>query len=158
MKMSPVIALLSVVVLAVLSGCGRETLQFGTDPAVAPKLTLDAKLWRDFMPGPQDIESGGIKRLMISVEIKAPELKQFPLYLNADCVWVWNRETEELWEAPLLNVSQTPSGSHVNMRIGRDGPLWDPGTAVDVTVRIYNKDSHDVTFVKADKFSIGATR
>lgn len=101
------------------------------------RMILKASLWRDFMP----ISPPGGKPLIAAVSIAAADLKEFPSSLAADRLWVI-KDGNEVWESDFSDEPGRPKGpdeKHLLREIARDGPLWGPGIAVDVVVRILDK-------------------
>jgi hypothetical protein len=78
--------------------------------------TLDAYVWRDFMPSIGKPNRG----LMANVNLVAEDGEAIPAKLTLDKLWVINGS--EIWETKPGNA--------------RSGPQWQPGAPVDVVAQI----------------------
>ncbi|MFQ5890219.1 MAG: hypothetical protein ACE5JR_09215 [Gemmatimonadota bacterium] len=90
-------------------------------------LTLKTNLIRDALPAPR--AGGG--RLLVRVTVKATDGRPLSDGVGADSVWVVSGE--EIWAARLESES---AGSNEIRGVARGGPAWEPGTEVDVVVRV----------------------
>ncbi len=88
---------------------------------------LRVDLWRDFQPG------GPPSGLIALVELVERDSLAIPSGVDVDHLWVWGGA--ELWEASLVDEGHI-SSPWILVRLGRDGPSWETGRAVDVAVRI----------------------
>ncbi|MBI2773668.1 MAG: hypothetical protein HYX56_04145 [Chloroflexi bacterium] len=150
-------ALLLVITFLGLAGCRAEIPVAGSpsapaatgvtpgvttsaDPRAAPfRVTIagrayriEAYVWRDFMP----ISPPDGKPMIASIKAIAEDGAPFPTTITADRVWVYGSAT---WESAPTEVRRSPEGGAPPSQIevvARDGRKWDPGTKVDVTLRL----------------------
>ena len=100
--------------------------------------TLEAYLWRDFMPGPDP----GKRGLIALVWLTAADGRPVDHRLTLDGLWLLRDG-----EAVAMRFSDEPRPMeprrrHQLERIARDGPLWPTGIEVDVIVRIRDTAGH----------------
>lgn len=113
-------------------------------------LSLEAHLWRDFMPiaPPQGRPLAAVLRVHASAGTP-------PAGLEAIAVWVVFGD--QLWATETLEI-RPPDGSgqpYLEV-VARDGPTWGPGVTVDVIVRL--RDSARRTYLlRAANQPIGRT-
>ena len=128
----------------VAPGCAAA----GRTPAVAPRpgsdvaripervslagktLTVEALVWRDFQP----ITPPGGSPLMATVRIKAADGTQVPASLRAEALWVV--ADGKTWTPPAIEEQPRAQTAPDYGVMARNGPKWEPGTAVDVVVRL----------------------
>lgn len=96
---------------------------------------LETYLWRDFMP----ISPPGGKPLIASIRVSAKDRGAFPSSLEADRLWVIKDEGQ-VWETELAGEGKQPTGNQLE-KVARNGPKWEPGTKVDVVVRLVDRDN-----------------
>jgi len=111
---------------------------------------LETYLWRDFMPmSPPDG-----KPLMASLRVIATDKQAFPTSLKVDRFWAIKSD-REVWETPLNSEASQPAKNQLE-KVARNGPSWQPGTSVDVIIRLI--DSQNRTYLlKADRQPIEQT-
>ncbi len=106
------------------------------------KIIMEAYLWRDFMPiGPPEG-----KPLKVSIKLIAERRKEFPKFIEAKHLWVI--KAEEIWHTTILKI-QPPEYPNQKIIFAEDGPKWDPGTEVDVTILLKDKKSHEIYFLRS---------
>ncbi len=91
--------------------------------------TLDAYLWRDFMPSPDpDLKRG----LIASIRIKSADGSAIPVSLKVTSLWVLSKTS--VWESKpeALNLL-SPDVLEV---YASGGPEWDKGTKTDIVIEI----------------------
>lgn len=126
-------------VCILLAGC-NEPPTIGLEPgeaANAPtriqldgrELTLEAYLWRDFMP----VAPPNGQPLVAVLRVRTANGTQFPAGVTADLVSVLY--DGQVWAAPAV---QEHPGTQPNVLevVARDGPKWGPHVYVDVVVRL----------------------
>ncbi|MGI8499964.1 MAG: hypothetical protein ACR2LR_02325 [Hassallia sp.] len=93
---------------------------------------IDTYLWRNFMPS----TTANNKGIMASVRLKAQDGKPVASTLTTDKLWLIKSNGETIWET---TFSEQPriSNSGVEM-VARGGPNLEPGSVVDVVVRLRN--------------------
>lgn len=93
---------------------------------------IDTYLWRNFMPSTTPNNKG----MMASVRLKAQDGKPVASTLTVDKLWLIKSNGETIWET---TFSEQPriSNSGVEM-VARGGPNLEPGSVVDVVVRLQN--------------------
>ncbi|MCU0517117.1 MAG: hypothetical protein MUC60_09680 [Oscillatoria sp. Prado101] len=96
---------------------------------------LSTYLWRDFMP----ISPPGGKPLIASIRVSASDNKAFPSSLKVDRLWAI-KDKGEVWETELAGQGRQPTANQLE-KVARNGPKWEPGTKVDVVVRLVDKDN-----------------
>lgn len=92
-------------------------------------LTLEASLWRDFMP----ISPPDGKPMIAAARVKS-DGGAIPATVKADTLWVLNGT--EVWSAPAREERPHTGTDSVYEVVARDGPKWGPGIQVDVVVRL----------------------
>ena len=98
-----------------------ETIVIGNN-----ELTLDASLWRDFMPGTGSSENGS--PLYCVVELKNSQ--NLDLHENVILKRVYVIHENELWNRAL--TEQEYGLVHIVTGIANNGPIWGPDIQVDV--------------------------
>ena len=103
---------------------------------------LSARASRDFMPTPEaseEIHRNG-RPLSVGVRLIAGDSLAIPKSLNLDSAWVINVWTLETWG---VKLRQQEWGRHHNVleKFAGGGPMWDPGTPVDIVARIVAKNN-----------------
>jgi hypothetical protein len=93
---------------------------------------IDTYLWRNFMPS----TTPNTKGMMASVRLKAQDGKPVASTLTAEKLWLIKSNGEAVWET---TFSEQPriSNQFVEM-VARGGPNLEPGSVVDVVVRLRN--------------------
>ncbi len=76
---------------------------------------------------------------MASIRVSASDKKAFPASLKVDRLWVIKDEGQ-VWETELAGVGRQPTANQLE-KVARNGPKWEPGTKVDVVVRLVDKDN-----------------
>jgi hypothetical protein len=89
-------------------------------------LTLDAYLWRDFMP----ISPPNGKPLTATVRVQSPEGQSISDGLTVERAWFL--KGAEVWSTSPSEVRTVDNGSIEVMFI--NGPLWKPGLVVDIAI------------------------
>lgn len=92
----------------------------------------EASAWRDFMP----VSEPGGKPLAVVVRVAAEDGRAFPADITADHLWVYGPTT---WELATVEVRRAPEGGTPASQIEvfvNGGPKWDPGTEVEIVVRL----------------------
>jgi len=130
------------IAILVLSACGGSSptapAPLPSDLAAAPtrvvlaakSLTLDASLWRDFMP----ISPPDGKPLVAVLQVRTEDGSEVPATVRAEMVWVLNG-TDSWLSVPREERSRSETAP-VYEFVARDGPKWGPGITVDVVVRL----------------------
>jgi hypothetical protein len=109
------------------------------DPAsVARTITLGGKqlfvepfVYRDFTPGIGPREE---RRLIVGLRITTVDGSEVPPNVRADAAWVINGD--QVWATPVEEHFARFPGLRFFDVSADGGPLWAPGTPVDVIVRI----------------------
>lgn len=89
-------------------------------------LTLDASLWRDFMPGPGSSEHGSL--LYCVAELKNSQNLDLHENITLKRVYVFNGN--EHWNSVL--TEQDYGLVHIVTGVASGGPVWGPDIQVDV--------------------------
>jgi hypothetical protein len=111
-------------------------------------LSLDASLWRDFMPiSPPDGES------LIAVLQVRTEDGEVPSTVRADMVWVLNGA--DTWSTAPREEHSRQETAPVYELVARDGPKWGPGITVDVVVRLHEAGGRDSLLRAANRLIQG---
>lgn len=147
--------------LPLLAACGdgsqsvdtltvQELRDAPTDSSIAnTPLLLEANVWRNFMPGPPPDE----RRLIVSMRIRAAAGTEVPSSVWADAAWVIHGE--EVWATPVAEEQpRSPSCGYYEV-MARNGPLWEPGSRVEVIVRLRDAAGNTV-LLRAPDLSISA--
>jgi hypothetical protein len=114
------------------------------------EFTLETSLYRDFFPiCPPD----GRPLIAITYVVASGE-EQFPVWLDADRLWVVNGE--EVWEVVPIEEKR-PYPDNQLMKVARDGPKWKPRIYVDVVVRLVDAKGNTYLLRAADQ-QIGLSR
>jgi hypothetical protein len=90
-------------------------------------------LWRDFMP----VSPPGGRPLIASLMLTSEDGNAFPRSIDADHIWAFNGD--QTWDASSVELRRAPeAGTPSNGMeiVAREGPKWDPGTRVDVVLRV----------------------
>jgi hypothetical protein len=98
-------------------------------------LRLDAEVWRVY--GGCGSSSNDARCLAAQVRIRTTDSTAIPSDLAVPLAWV-NSGTRA-WQAALVEGGPDPTG--MRELLARGGPKWEPGTMVDVVVRIDHPDS-----------------
>ncbi|OLS22069.1 MAG: hypothetical protein HeimC2_31230 [Candidatus Heimdallarchaeota archaeon LC_2] len=94
------------------------------------KYRMEVDLYRDFMTGVRADSS----KLLAGITIVAIDEETFPILLSLDRIWIFNKNTSEVWESTF--TSQTfEEEKHLYRKVARYGPKWEVGGVVDVYVR-----------------------
>jgi hypothetical protein len=136
------------VALLLIAGCGRSptapwsgrylttaaelTAVRGAPEEVRPgglPLRLAAYLWRDFMP----VSPPNGEPLAMVLRVAALDATPFPADLAVDVAWVL--KGPRVWATRVEEISRPAGAPAIEVRAAR-GPRWDPGTVVDVVVRL----------------------
>lgn len=112
---------------------------------------LETYLWRDFMP----ISPPGGKPLMASIRVSAKDERAFPAGLKVDRLWVVS-DAQQVWETELGDDVRQPSASQLET-VARNGPKWEPGTSVDVVIRLLDGNNRSY-LLRASRQQIGRTQ
>ena len=94
------------------------------------QFALECYLWRDFAPG----GPAGGTRLIASVTVKEVNGKPIPAGLRATYLWALNGN--KVWATRFSEEPRPPAPPAHIEKVAREGPGWEPGTAVDVIVRM----------------------
>ena len=127
-------------------------------------MALSGTLWRDFMPSIPSSRDG--KPLIAIFKVATADGKSFPAGVRADRAWVIFGE--QLWEPSQLEEQDAAEPSYRNKRgayanrqdspafnlVARGGPKWGTGVAVDMVVRLTDKDGRHY-LLRAAKQGIG---
>lgn len=139
--------LLTAAALALItSACSRSTAPSADSPTLttlrsAPAsakvgektLVLSAYLWRDFMP---PVPAGGPPTTLV-VSIATSDSAVAP-NVTLDAAWVVNGS--DVWSPALEFDPLVDPYPNTILKFGRNGPKWEPGTTVDVVVRVRAPD------------------
>jgi len=100
--------------------------------------TLQADLWRDFMPGPDRPPEG--RPLIGVIFVTATDSSALDAGLNADAIWLIN--VDKVWRSWLSHEAVPEDLLRQNrlVRYLRGGPTWGPSIAVEVVVRLVHAD------------------
>ncbi|MEK7123003.1 MAG: hypothetical protein AAB855_04065 [Patescibacteria group bacterium] len=109
--------------------------------------TLETNLWRDFMP----ISPPDGKPLIAIITVKAHGETAVPSRIDATRLWAI--KGNEIWETTFANEERFAPGDTLE-KIGRDGPKWEPGTRVDVVIRVVDLQSGIQYLLKASNQDI----
>jgi hypothetical protein len=112
-------------------------------------LTLEASLWRDFMP----ISPPDGKPLIVAARVKTLDGRAVPATLSADTLWVLNGS--QVWSAPAREERPRAANPAVYEVVARDGPKWGPGIDVDVVLRL--RDGARELYLRAPRQPIQGT-
>jgi hypothetical protein len=96
-------------------------------------LRLNANLWRDFMPTICAAEP--CRPMLGRLRVAAESRKSISLALHADKVWLI--QGAQVWES--YAIAQRTDDSALEFEI-RDGPGLEPGSRVDVVVRLFDNN------------------
>jgi hypothetical protein len=115
--------------------------------------SLEAFLWRDFMPGQWGSEGSP---LMAVVRVTATDMEPFPSDINADWLWVVNGK--ETWAALTedLEPDNPNVGEHQLGKRADGGPRWETGIYVDVIIRATHEE-RDTYLLRAANVKIEKT-
>ena len=91
-----------------------------------------ASLGRDFMP------STSPSGLTAAIRIQTADDSPIPASVTADSAWVYNGR--DVWRTAVAE-EQPRSASYFDV-VARRGPTWEPGTEVDVVVRLEDGAGH----------------
>ena len=131
------------IAILVLNACGGSSPTAPTplpsDLAAAPtrvvlagkSLSLDASLWRDFMP----VSPPDGKPLVAGLQVRTEDGSDVPATVRADMVWVLNGA--DTWSTLPREERSRQETAPVYELVARDGPKWGPGITVDVVVRLH---------------------
>ncbi len=113
--------------------------------------SLEAALWRDFMP----VTPPEGSPLMAAVKIIASDTLEFPAELNANHLWVI-KGTQEIWETEFTGENK---GGEKNVleKSASNGPKWEIGIEVDVVTRLVNVRTGKNYLLRASKQKITRT-
>ena len=128
--------------ILVLNACGGSSTAptpLPSDLATAPtrvvlagkSLSLNASLWRDFMP----ISPPDGKPLVAVLQVRTEDGSEVPATVRADMVWVLNGA--DTWATLPREERSRQETAPVYELVVRDGPKWGPGITVDVVVRLH---------------------
>lgn len=104
-------------------------------------LTLEAELTRDFMP----IAPPGGRPLMAILTLQTSDGAAVSADVKADAAWIV--KGDQAWAVPGLERQDVAGPKPVLRLVGRGGPKWDPGTRVDVVVRLRDGAGHTALLV-----------
>ncbi len=76
---------------------------------------------------------------MASIRISASDKGAFPSSLKVDRLWAI-KDKGQVWETELAGEGRQPAANQLE-KVARNGPKWEPGTKVDVVVRLVDKDN-----------------
>jgi len=110
---------------------------------------LETSLWRDFMP----ICPPGGTPLAVVIYAKEIHFQPIPDYIHCDLVWVIN--DNEVWQTELSEYDRPDNLTLIKAYAG-NGPKWEPGSKVDVVVRLIDNDLK-YYLLKASNQPIGRT-
>ncbi|HUU37052.1 MAG TPA: hypothetical protein VMW46_02470 [Candidatus Desulfaltia sp.] len=92
------------------------------------RLTLETYLWRNLMPGGEQVE----RPLLALIRVTAVDRLPFPSTVDADRLWIVYQGA--IWEKELFEtMNESP---HQLSKMAREGPEWGPSVYVDAIVRI----------------------
>lgn len=102
---------------------GRE---FRIDPS-----PMSTALWRDFQP----ISPPDGKPLIATIRVAAVDGGSFPPDITVDRLWVYG---PSVWDTAPTEVRRSPDAGRSSQIevVAREGPKWEPGTRVDVVIRL----------------------
>lgn len=115
----------------------------------ATTLVLSADLWRDFMP-PVPAEG----RPLTAVISVASSDSSVPPGVDLEAAWVVNGA--EVWQPVLEFDPLVDPYPNTILKFGRNGPKWDPGTVVDVIVRVRDSSNRSYLIRSAGEVVIAA--
>ncbi|MFH7025917.1 MAG: hypothetical protein ACHBN1_11060 [Heteroscytonema crispum UTEX LB 1556] len=111
---------------------------------------LETYIWRNFIPG----VSSGNEGMIASVRLKAQDGKAIPSMLIPDKLWVIKDNGKNVWETTFSDKPRISSG--VVEMVARSGPNWQPGSVVDVVIRL-NNAQNQIYFLRASSQKIQST-
>lgn len=129
-----------------LRSSSSETLQIESN-----YFTLDAYLWRDFMPSspPNGRPMISVNKLIETNSDTIPDhidlIKQYVIHGNS--IWVTDYEDEK----------RNSNSPHIIERVSRDGPKWDTGISVDVVTKVYDSKTGENHFLILKNVTINRT-
>jgi hypothetical protein len=112
---------------------------------------IETYIWRNFMPG---VSSDNNKGMIASVRLKAQDGKAIPSLLIPDKLWVIKDNGKSVWETTFSDKPRISSG--VVEMVARSGPNWQPGSVVDVVIRLKNAQNQTY-FLRASSQKIQST-
>jgi hypothetical protein len=112
-------------------------------------LTLDASLWRDFMP----VSPPDGKPLAGALRIKTEDGSAVPAGVAADTAWVVH--LSEVWSTLVIPQPRENTAPVYEVSV-MNGPKWGPNVTVDVIVRLRDSTGH-AALLRARGQTIGAT-
>ena len=130
----------AVCAVVVLSGCGTACRWCRSSTASIAsaqerveidgrEYTLSASAWRDFQP----VAPPNGQPLIVVVKVSSADGTSLPAGLSMDRVCVLDGKKE--WSAAPEPATREPAAARLESVV-RGGPKWDPGTKVDVVVRL----------------------
>ena len=116
--------------------------------------TLKTELWRDFMPVQRQDDGIPGSPLIALIWVCAEDSLDFPSSLTADRLWIINGQ--EVWETEFSNEYRPydPYNKNRLEKVARNGPKWEPYIAVDVIVRLIDRENNSY-LIKAVNQGIG---
>jgi hypothetical protein len=117
------------------------------------EFSLDALVWRDFMPGQWGSEGSP---LMAVVYVTATDMEPFPSNVNAD--WLWVVKGKESWAVLTegLDPDDPDVGEHQLGKRADGGPRWETGIYADVIIRV-TYEERDTYLLRAADVKIERT-
>lgn len=97
-------------------------------------IRLSTYLYRDFMP----ISPPDGKPMIAVAKIASADSSPLPSGLDADRIWLINGD--QVWQGTFSSEAR-PSDPALLEKVLRNGPMWSPGSKVDVVVRIISPGS-----------------
>ncbi len=113
-------------------------------------ITIEAYLWRDFMP---PTPPNGTP-MMASLKIKTVNLTDLPAGLKAEKLYVVNQQ--DVWVSDFSNESRPTQPPYQMEVIARDGPKWGPGILVDVVVMLRDSQ-YNIYYIRIIEQNINMT-
>ncbi|HEC11757.1 MAG TPA: hypothetical protein ENI80_00645 [Acidiferrobacteraceae bacterium] len=95
---------------------------------------LQADMWQNRIPR---VEDGVLQRpMVVLIRVSAVDENPIPDDIHADSIWLI--QGDNLWQGAFSDEVRLkdPARRHQYERIARKGPLWKPGSSVDVIVRV----------------------
>lgn len=129
--------LLGVVVAWTVGCAGAASLSLGELNAVATEIKIQDRtyalkgyIWRDFMP----VSPAGGRPMQAVITLVDVNGLDIPAAVGMERLWVVSGA--EVWETGFSDEPRYGSSADRMEKIARDGPMWEPGTAVDAVVRL----------------------
>jgi len=112
------------------------------------KFTLGTFLWRDFMPHFEYSDGSDLRAVILVIATGSSE---FPSWIDADRLWVINKNSYEVWETGFTEGKPQHGSKNELLKVARNGPKWETGILVDVVVRLVVDDGRTYLLKASDQ-------